>query len=306
MKSLRKAVVLALSLTLAIGGPLAEARPTQSSGSYKGGFSSQRSNTARSTPSRSPSAAPAPSRGSFGTFGSRRAPESGVPASDSTAAGGSRSAMNRDMSQTTAQDNAVRTMDQRTAQQRQLPPSDPVMPRQPQQPPQYGNNGGYNNNPGYNGGYSGGNNGGYRQDQSRPSGWGTAGAAAAGAVLGSVLAGGAHANQAPPQQQQQQPLPTNVPSDVGSIGPVGNGDSSTSPGMATVPNPMNPDAPAAVPVPPVQQQQPAPAAERTAPKESSGIGWFGWVMLAIIGFTLYKFFTRRKVSRQGANYSLGD
>lgn len=295
MKSLRKAVVLALSLSLAMGGPLAEARPTQSSGSYKGGFSSQRSNTAKSTPSRSPSAAPAPSRGSFGTFGSRRAPDS-----DSTASGGSRSAMNRDMSQKTAQDNAVRTMDQRTAQQRQLPPSDPVMPRQPQQQPQYGNNGGYN--PGYNGGYSGGNNGGYRQEQSRPSGWGTAGAAAAGAVLGSVLAGGAHANQAP--QQQQQPLPSNVPSDVGSIGPVGSGDTSTSPGMATVPNPMNPDTPAATPVPTVQEQ--APVAERKAPKESSGIGWFGWVMLGIIGFTLYKVFTRRKVSRQGANYSLGD
>lgn len=301
MKSLRKAVVLALSLSLAMGGPLAEARPTQSSGSYKGGFSSQRSTTAKSAPSRSPSAAPAPSRGSFGSFGSRRAPE----ADSSNASGGSRSAMNRDMSQKTAQDNAVRTMDQRTAQQRRLPPSDPVMPRQAP-PPQYGNTGGYNNNPGYNGGY----NGGYRQEQSRPSGWGTAGAAAAGAVLGSVIAGGAHANQAPQQQQQQQqqqpPLPTNVPSDVGSIGSVSGGDSSTSPGMATVPNPMNPDAPATVPAPQVQEHPTAQAAERPAPKEESGIGWFGWVMLGLIGFTLYKFFTRRKVSRQGANYSLGD
>lgn len=301
MKSLRKAVVLALSLSLAIGGPLAEARPTQSSGSYKGGFSSQRSSTAKSTPSRSPSAAPAPSRGSFGTFGSRRAPDS-----DATAAGGSRSAMNRDMSQRTAQDNAVRSMDQRTAQQRQLPPSDPVMPRQSPQQPQYGNNGGYNN-----GGYN--NNGGYRdpryqgspggyQNQERPSRWGTAGAAAAGAVLGSVLAGGAHADQ--PPQQQQQPLPTNVPSDIGSIGPGGSGDSSTSPGVATVPNPMNPDAPAAAPVPQVQEQQ--QPAERPARQEESGIGWFGWLMLAVIGFTLFKVFTRRKVTRQGANYSLGD
>ena len=299
MKSLRKAVVLALSLSLAIGGPLAEARPTQSSGSYKGGFSSQRSNTAKSTPSRSPSAAPAPSRGSFGTFGSRRAPDS-----DATASGGSRSAMNRDMSQRTAQDNAVRSMDQRTAQQRQLPPSDPVMPRQS---PQYGNNGGYNNG-GYsnNGGYRDpryqGSPGGYSQNQERSSRWGTAGAAAAGAVLGSVIAGGAHANQAPQQQPQQQPAPTNVPSDIGSIGPVGSGDTGTSPGMATVPNPMNPDAPAATPAPQVQEQP----AERPARQEESGIGWFGWLMLGVIAFTLFKVFTRRKVTRQGANYSLGD
>jgi hypothetical protein len=289
MKSLRKAVVLALSLSLAIGGPLAEARPTQSSGSYKGGFSSQRSGTARSTPSRSPSAAPAPSNGSFGSFGARPAPDA-APSS-----GGSRSAMNRDMSQRTAQDNAVRTMDERTAaQQRSLPPSDPVMPRQPQQqPPQYGNNGGYNgnNNGGNNGGY---NNGGYRNDgyQERPSRWGTAGAAAAGAVLGSVLAGGAHAHQAP---VQQQPMPSNVPADVGAIGPVGSAGASG--GAATVPNPMNPDA-----TPQVQDQ----VQQRPARKEEPGMGWFGWLMLAGIGFTLFKVFTRRKADRPRANYTLGD
>lgn len=290
MQSLRKAVVLALSLSLAMGGPLAEARPTQSSGSYKGGFSSQRSSTARSTPSRSPSAAPAPSRGSFGTFGSR----STADADTAPASGGSRSAMNRDMTQKSAEDRAVRTMDERTAQQRQLPPSDPVMPRQS---PQYGNNqppaGGYSNggyrDPRYEGG-------GYSQE--RPSRWGTAGAAAAGAVLGSVLANGAHAHQAPQQQQ----LPANVPADVGSIGPVDSSGSSASPDVATVPNPMNPDAPAASPAPQTQEQQ----ATRPARKESSGIGWFGWVMLGVIGYALYKVFTRRKVSRQGANYTLGD
>jgi hypothetical protein len=291
MKSLRKAVALALSLSLAMGGPLAEARPTQSSGSYKSGFSSQRSSAAKSTPSRSPSGS-----GSFGSFGSRRAPDTDA----APASGGSRSAMNRDLSQKTAQDNAVRTMDERTAQSRALPPSDPVMPRQS---PQYGNN--QSGNGSYSGGgyreprYEG-NPGGYSQD--RPSRWGTAGAAAAGAVLGSVLASGAHANQAP----VQQPLPSNVPADVGSIGPVGSGSTSTSPGVGTVPNPMNPDAPVAAPAPQVQEQQPAPQAERPARKESSGIGWFGWVMLGLIGFALYKVFTRRKVKHQGANYSLGD
>jgi hypothetical protein len=290
MQSLRKAVVLALSLSLAMGGPLAEARPTQSSGSYKSGFSSQRSSTARSTPSRSPSAAPSPSRGSFGTFGSRSTDADAAPAS-----GGSRSAMNRDMTQKSAEDRAVRTMEERTAQQRQLPPSDPVMPRQA---PQYGNNqygtGGYSNGGSRDPRYDGG---GYSQERS--SRWGTAGAAAAGAVLGSVLASGAHANQVPQQQQQ---LPTNIPADVGSIGPVGSSGSSTSPDVATVPNPMNPDAPAATPAPQVQEQQ----ATRPARKESSGIGWFGWVMLGVIGYALYKVFTRRKVARQGANYTLGD
>ncbi|GAB2858358.1 hypothetical protein GCM10027277_28530 [Pseudoduganella ginsengisoli] len=283
MKSLRKAVVLALSLSLAMGGPLAEARPTQSSGSYKGGFSSQRSSTSKSTPSRSPSS------GSFGSFGSSRTQQADTAPPSS----GSRSAMNRDMSQKTAQDNAVRTMDERTAQQNRLPPSDPVMQRQapPPPPPQYGNNGGYSNNP-YNGGYS--------QPQDRPSRWGTAGAAAAGAVLGSVLAGGAHAHQAP----QQQSLPSNIPADVGSIGPVGSGSTNTASGAGTVPNPMNPDdATAATPAPQVQEQP----VERPARKhESSGIGWFGWVMLGLIGFVLYKVLTRRKASRQGANYTLGD
>lgn len=282
MKSLRKAVVLALSLSLAMGGPLAEARPTQSSGSYKSGFSSQRGSTARS--------APAPNRGSFGTFGSRRAPD----ADTAPASGGSRSAMNRDMTQRGAEDRAVRTMEERTAQQRQLPPSDPVMPRQS---PQYGNNNGGYNDGGYRDPRYQGNPGGYSQD--RPSRWGTAGAAAAGAVLGSVLASGAHARQAPPQQQQ---LPSNVPADVGSIGPVGSSGSSTSPDVATVPNPMNPDAPVATQAPQTREQQ----AERQARNEGSGIGWFGWLMLAVIGFTLFKVFTRRKVSRQGANYRLGD
>lgn len=272
MKLFRKSVVLALSLTLAMGGPLAEARPTQSSGSYKSGFSSQRSSTARS-----PSTAPSSSKGSFGSFGSRSAQGDAAPSS-----GGSRSAMSRDMSQQTAQDNAVRSMDQRNAaQQRPLPPLDPVMP--PQQAPQYGNNGGYSD-PRYQG------NPGYSQD--RPSRWGTAGAAAAGAMLGSVLASGAHAHQAP----VQQPLPTNVPSDVGSIGPVDSSSTSGSPGVATVPNPMNPDSATTVP-----QQQ-----ERAAHKKESGIGWFGWIMLALIGFTLYKVLTRRKVNRPRANYTLGD
>ncbi len=299
MKSLRKAVVLALSLSLAVGGPLAEARPTQSSGSYKGGFFSQRGSSATSSPSRSTSTAPSSGRGSFGTFG-RSAPDAGAPSSS-----GSRSAMNRDMSQRTAQDNAVRTMDERTAQQRQLPPSDPVMPRQS---PQYGNNGGNNGGYSNNGGYN--NNGGYRDpryennpgayNQDRPSRWGTAGAAAAGAVLGSVLASGAHARQAPPPQQ---PVPSNVPADVGAIGPVDSSGSSGSPGVGTVPNPMNPDAPVATPAPQSRDQQ----VDRAPRKQESGIGWFGWLMLGVIGFVLFKVFTRRKVAaRQGANYTLGD
>jgi hypothetical protein len=52
----------------------------------------------------------------------------------------------------------------------------------------------------------------------------------------------------------------------------------------------------------VQEQQ----ATRPARRESSGIGWFGWVMLGVIAYALYKVFTRRKVTRQGANYTLGD
>jgi len=191
------------------------------------------------------------------------------------------------MSQRTAQDNAVRAMDERrAAQQRPLPPLDPVMP--PHQAPQYGNNGG-------NGGYSDPRyqgNPGYSQD--RPSRWGTAGAAAAGAVLGSVLANGAHARQAPVQQQ----LPGNVPPDVGSIGPVDSSGASGSPGVATVPNPMNPDSANATTASPQQ--------ERAVHKKESGIGWFGWIMLGLIGFTLYKVFTRRKVNRPRANYKLGD
>jgi hypothetical protein len=112
-------------------------------------------------------------------------------------------------------------------------------------------------------------------------------------MLGSVLAGGAHAHQAPVQQQ----LPSNVPPDVGSIGPVDSSGASGSPDVATVPNPMNPDNATTT----ATQQQ-----ERAAHRKESGIGWFGWIMLALIGFTLYKVLTRRKVNRPRANYTLGD
>lgn len=305
MKSFRKAIVLALSLSLAMGGPLAEARPAQSSGSYKSGFSSQKSSTARNNTSRSnnSTAAPAQSQGgsSFGSFGSRRSPEADAP----PASGSGRSAMSRDMSQKTAEENALRNMDSRNAAnrpQQPLPPLDPVMQRQPpQQPPQYGNNGGYSGN-------GGNQNGGYNQpgyQNAPPSRWGTAGAAAAGAVIGSVLAGQANASHQPVQQR----LPSNVPADVGAIGPVGAADGTSNNGVATVPNPMAPDGvaaqqgttPAAMDVPAVRlpdvaQRQPA----------QSGIGWFGWVMLGLIGFGLYKLLTRRKVAKRGANYSLGD
>ncbi|SFU43572.1 hypothetical protein SAMN05216552_100354 [Pseudoduganella namucuonensis] len=290
MKPLRTAVVLALSLSLAVGPVLAEARPTQSSGSYKSGFSSQKSNTARSNNS----SASQPSRGgnpSFGSFGSRRAQDAAPPPSS----GSNRSAMSRDMSESAARDNAVRSMDSRRAGNAQpLPPLDPVMPRQAP-PPQsgYGNNNPGYNNPGYNNpGYD---NGRYdnRRYENRPSGWGTAGAAAAGAVLGSVLSGQANAGHGGQQQQQQAPLPGNVPADIGAIGPVDPAADAATTGMAATPAAQD-------------QRQPAPVEAPAARKESSGIGWFGWAMLALIGFGLYRLLTRRKVAKRGANYSLGD
>lgn len=280
MKPLRTAVVFALSLSLAVGPAYAEARPTQSSGSYKSGFSSQKSNTARSN---STSAQPSRSgNSSFGSFGSRRAQDAAPPPSS----GANRSAMSRDMSERAARDNAVRSMDSRRAGSAQpLPPLDPVMPRQaPQQQSGYGGN-----NPGYDSGrYDS------RRYENRPSGWGTAGAAAAGAVLGSVLSGQANAGQGGQQAPQQAPLPSNVPADIGSIGPVDPAADAAATGVAPTPTAQ------------LGQQQPAPVEAPAARKESSGIGWFGWAMLALIGFGLYRLLTRRKAAKRGANYSLGD
>jgi hypothetical protein len=256
-KSLRTAIALALSMSLALNGVAAEARPTQSSGSYKGGFSSQKSSPARS----GSSAAPARSgNSSFGSFGSaRRAPDA--------ASSRNQSAMSQDLSKNSAQDNAQRTLDSRRAANNALPPLDPVQPRQApqygQQPSQYGQPSPQYGNPGY---------------SDRNGRLATAGAAAAGAVLGSILSSPARAGGG---TVQQAPAPSNVPSDIGSLGPVAPAtdvSSDTSAATATV----------------------APVA-----KPSSGIGFFGWVIILGLAYAGWRLFSRRK-PKANARYNLGD
>ncbi len=135
MKSTYFAVVLTLSLLISCDLS-AEARPASShsgtSSGFKGGFSSQKGNYARSAPA--PSAPPAQRSGpgSFGKAGGADAPP--PPPSRSN------SALSRDMEQNAAQANALKTLDARraanaagTPPNAPLPPlRDPVM--RPQQP----------------------------------------------------------------------------------------------------------------------------------------------------------------------------
>lgn len=257
-KSLRTAIAFALSMSLALNGVVAEARPTQSSGSYKGGFSSQKSSPARS----GSSAAPARSgNSSFGSFGSARsAPDA--------ASSRNQSAMSQDLSKKSAEDNAQRTLDsRRAANNAPLPPLDPVQPRQApqygQQAPQYGQQPPQYGNPGY---------------SDRNGRLATAGAAAAGAVLGSILSSPARAGGG---MVQQAPAPSNVPSDIGSLGPVTPAtdvSSETSAATATV----------------------APVE-----KPSSGIGFIGWAIILGLAYAGWRLFSRRK-SKANARYNLGD
>ena len=259
-KSLRTAIALALSMSLALNGVVAEARPTQSSGSYKGGFSSQKSSPARS----GSSAAPARSgNSSFGSFGSAR----GAP---DAASSRNQSAVSQDLSKRSAEDNAQRTLDSRRAANNApppLPPLDPVQPRQApqygQQPSQYGQPSPQYGNPGY---------------SDRNGRLATAGAAAAGAVLGSILSSPARAGGG---MVQQAPAPSNVPSDIGSLGPVTSAtDVSSDTSAATV--------------------TAAPVA-----KPSSGIGFIGWAIILGLAYAGWRLFSRRK-PKAGARYNLGD
>ena len=149
MKSTYFAVVLTLSLLISCDLS-AEARPASShSGTslgFKGGFSSQKSNFARSAPP--PVAAPSPVQrsgpGAFGKAGGADAP----PPQPSR----SSSALSRDMEQNAAQANALKTLDARRAAAATsaagagaaIPPTGSNVPRPPQpgQPPVY-------NQPGY-------------------------------------------------------------------------------------------------------------------------------------------------------------
>ncbi|MES2258959.1 MAG: hypothetical protein V4724_10595 [Pseudomonadota bacterium] len=284
---LRTACILMLSLSLSAGGTFAETRPsknTGSSSSFKGGFSSQKSSTARNTGSSGARAAPQrDGNSSFGSFGSARsAPDAaGAPARNS-------SALSRDMTKKNAEENALRTLEnRRAAAERQnapppLPPLDPVVPRQA---PQYG--GGYNNNNNNNnGGYGYGNN---NNGRSGSGALATAGAAAAGAAIGAAMTG--HANAA--GQRNQGNMPVNN-------GPLP-GEITMAPGSATSTTPtadagvVN-TAPAVNPVPATQSA-------------SSGLGFWGWVLLAgflYVGWKGYRYLTRPRAGRPGSNYSLGD
>lgn len=123
MKSTYFALMLALLLSVASEAP-AEARQGSHSGtsSFKGGFSSQRSAPPRSLPPRSQ---PPPSRNGPGAFGS--GPGAGRDAAPPPARSGS--ALSRDMDQSAAQANALKSLDARRAatNSQPLPPlTDPV------------------------------------------------------------------------------------------------------------------------------------------------------------------------------------
>lgn len=158
MKSFQTALVL--TLLLAVGADLqAEARPASHSGtssSFKSGFSSQKSNTTRSQPS-APPASRQSGPGAFGRSGGAASPSAASAPSAANAPRGS-SALSRDMEQSAAKANALRTLDaRRAAAQQPLPPLNDTAMR-PQQPApgggyqQPGNQPGYQQ-PGYQPGY---------------------------------------------------------------------------------------------------------------------------------------------------------
>ncbi|MFS2005653.1 hypothetical protein ACEN9F_18660 [Duganella sp. CT11-25] len=131
MKSFHSVLVLVICLAMAGNAP-AEARPGQHSGtssSYKSGFSSQKNN-----PGRGKSAPPPASRQSGpGAFG--KAP--GSPASAQPQR--NTSAMSRDVDQSAARDNALRTLEARRAAANAPPPLPPLNDtlRRPQPAPGY-------------------------------------------------------------------------------------------------------------------------------------------------------------------------
>ena len=129
MKSFHSALLLTLCLALG-SSALAQARPSSHSGtssSYKSGFSSQKSNSSKSTPS----APPANRQSGPGAFGK-------APGSPASATPRNTSAASRDLDQSAAQANALKTLDARraaAATPAPQPPSDTVL--RPQQAPAY-------------------------------------------------------------------------------------------------------------------------------------------------------------------------
>jgi hypothetical protein len=127
MKSVHSALVLVLSLAMVCNLPAASASPhSGTSPSYKSGFSSQKSNSARSKPA-SPPAGRQSGPGAFGK--APGSPASAQPQRNS-------SSMSRDMDQSAARANALKTLDARRAAASAPPPlppvNDTVMRPQPQ------------------------------------------------------------------------------------------------------------------------------------------------------------------------------
>jgi hypothetical protein len=118
MKSFHSVLALVICLAMAGNAP-AEARPAQHSGtssSYKSGFSSQKSNAARSQPA----PPPASRQSGPGAFGKAAgSPASAQPQRNT-------SAMSRDVDQSAARTNALRTLDARRAAAN-APPSLPPL-----------------------------------------------------------------------------------------------------------------------------------------------------------------------------------
>jgi hypothetical protein len=130
MKSVHSVLVLTLCLAMSCNLPVASASPhSGTSSSYKSGFSSQKSNSARSKPA----PPPAGRQSGPGAFG--KAP--GSPASAQPQRNSS--SMTRDVDQSAARANALKTLDARRAAaspQPSLPPANDTVMR-PQTSPVY-------------------------------------------------------------------------------------------------------------------------------------------------------------------------
>ncbi|MCU6500862.1 hypothetical protein LPN04_23970 [Rugamonas sp. A1-17] len=127
MKFFHSALLLTLCLALGTDG-MAQARTSSHSGtssSYKSGFSSQKSNSTRSTPA----APPASRQSGPGAFGKAAgSPASAMPRNTSAAS--------RDLDQSAAQANALKTLDVRRAAAAAPPPLNDTVSR-PQPSPVY-------------------------------------------------------------------------------------------------------------------------------------------------------------------------
>jgi hypothetical protein len=126
MKSVHSALALVLSLAMVCNLSAASASPhSGTSPSYKSGFSSQKSNSARSKPA----PPPAGRQSGPGAFGK-------APGSPASAQPQRNSSMSHDMDQSAARANALKTLDARRAAAAQPPPlppvNDTVMRPQPQ------------------------------------------------------------------------------------------------------------------------------------------------------------------------------